>query len=103
MKNEIRLALLSLAAAAAPAFAQNVVPQCGPANFDKARNVFTVIKPAAAEFVRGQIAEALAMTVDEAVPYFSAVNKIHDRLKILQQVGLGYIALGQQALALSNH
>jgi excinuclease ABC subunit A len=48
------------------------------------------------------IAEVLAMTVDEAVPYFSAVNRIHDRLKILQQVGLGYIALGQQATTLSG-
>jgi len=48
------------------------------------------------------IAEVLAMTVDEAVPYFSAVNKIRDRLKILQQVGLGYIALGQQATTLSG-
>ena len=48
------------------------------------------------------IAEVLAMTVDEAVPYFSAVNKIHDRLKILQQVGLGYISLGQQATTLSG-
>jgi len=42
------------------------------------------------------------MTVDEAVPYFSAVSRIHDRLKILQQVGLGYIALGQQATTLSG-
>ena len=48
------------------------------------------------------IAEVLAMTVDEAVPYFSAVMRIHDRLKILQQVGLGYIALGQQATTLSG-
>jgi excinuclease ABC subunit A len=48
------------------------------------------------------IAEVLAMTVDEAVPYFSVVNRIHDRLKILQQVGLGYVALGQQATTLSG-
>ena len=48
------------------------------------------------------IAEVLAMTVDEAVPYFSAQTRIHDRLKILQQVGLGYIALGQQATTLSG-
>ena len=48
------------------------------------------------------IAEVLAMTVDEAVPYFSAQSRIHDRLKILQQVGLGYIALGQQATTLSG-
>ncbi len=48
------------------------------------------------------IAEVLAMSVDEAVPYFSAQPRIHDRLKILQQVGLGYIALGQQATTLSG-
>jgi excinuclease ABC subunit A len=48
------------------------------------------------------IAEVLAMTVDEAVPYFSAQSRIHDRLRILQQVGLGYIALGQQATTLSG-
>jgi excinuclease ABC subunit A len=48
------------------------------------------------------IAEVLAMTVDEAIPYFSAVSRIHDRLKVLQQVGLGYIALGQQATTLSG-
>jgi len=48
------------------------------------------------------IADVLAMTVDEAVPYFSAQSRIHDRLKILQQVGLGYISLGQQATTLSG-
>jgi excinuclease ABC subunit A len=48
------------------------------------------------------IADVLAMTVDEAVPYFSAVSRLHDRLKILQQVGLGYISLGQQATTLSG-
>jgi excinuclease ABC subunit A len=48
------------------------------------------------------IADVLAMSVDEAVPYFSASTKIHDRLKILQQVGLGYVALGQQATTLSG-
>ncbi|MDE2576576.1 MAG: excinuclease ABC subunit UvrA [Rhodospirillales bacterium] len=48
------------------------------------------------------IADVLALTVDEAVPYFSAATRIYDRLKILQQVGLGYIALGQQATTLSG-
>ncbi|MBN9563163.1 MAG: excinuclease ABC subunit UvrA [Alphaproteobacteria bacterium] len=48
------------------------------------------------------IAEVLDMTVDEAMPYFSAVSRIHDRLRILQQVGLGYIRLGQQATTLSG-
>ena len=48
------------------------------------------------------IADVLAMTVDEAMPYFSAANRIRDRLQILQQVGLGYISLGQQATTLSG-
>jgi excinuclease ABC subunit A len=48
------------------------------------------------------IAEILAMTVDEAQPFFSAVNRINDRLTILQKVGLGYISLGQQATTLSG-
>ncbi len=48
------------------------------------------------------IADVLELTVDEAVAYFSASPKIHDRLKILQQVGLGYVALGQQATTLSG-
>jgi excinuclease ABC subunit A len=48
------------------------------------------------------IAEILAMTVDEAQPFFAAVNRINDRLTILQKVGLGYISLGQQATTLSG-
>ena len=48
------------------------------------------------------VADVLSMTVDEAVPFFSAVGRIHDRLSILQKVGLGYISLGQQATTLSG-
>ena len=48
------------------------------------------------------IADVLAMTVDEAVPFFSAATRINDRLTILQRVGLGYISLGQQATTLSG-
>ncbi len=48
------------------------------------------------------IADVLKMTVDEAVTYFAAAPRINDRLRILQQVGLGYIALGQPATTLSG-
>ncbi len=54
------------------------------------------------KFREKSIADVLDMTVDEAVPYFSAVNRLHDRLKILREVGLGYIRLGQQATTLSG-
>ena len=48
------------------------------------------------------VADVLSMTVDEAVPFFSAQTRINDRLTILQKVGLGYISLGQQATTLSG-
>ena len=42
MKNEIRLALLCMATAAAPAFGQDAYPRCGYTNFDQNRNAFTI-------------------------------------------------------------
>lgn len=48
------------------------------------------------------IAEVLDMTIDEAVEFFSAVPRIYNRLKTLQEVGLGYVKLGQSATTLSG-
>jgi OOP family OmpA-OmpF porin len=45
MKNEIRLALLCMAATAAPAMAQST-PQCGSSNYDQSRNSYTIMNPA---------------------------------------------------------
>ena len=42
------------------------------------------------------------MTVETAVDFFAAVPSIHNKLKALAQVGLGYIKLGQQATTLSG-
>ncbi len=48
------------------------------------------------------IAEVLEMTVDEALPFFSALPKIAARLQTLQDVGLGYVKLGQSSTTLSG-
>ena len=48
------------------------------------------------------IADVLEMTVDEALPFFSALPKIAARLQTLQDVGLGYVKLGQSSTTLSG-
>jgi excinuclease ABC subunit A len=48
------------------------------------------------------IADVLAMTVDEAVTFFRVVPHIYDPLLTLAEVGLGYIGLGQAATTLSG-
>ena len=48
------------------------------------------------------IADVLEMTVDEGCEFFKAVPVIRDKLLTLQQVGLGYIHIGQQATTLSG-
>ncbi len=48
------------------------------------------------------ISDVLNMTVDEAVEFFSAIPKIQRKVKTLQDVGLGYITLGQSATTISG-
>ncbi len=48
------------------------------------------------------IADVLEMTIEEAVEFFAAIPKIHRKLVTLQDVGLGYIRMGQAATTLSG-
>ena len=48
------------------------------------------------------ISDILDMTVDEAVPFFENIPKIYRKIKTIQDVGLGYITLGQQSTTLSG-
>lgn len=53
-------------------------------------------------FKNHNISEVLEMTVDEAFEFFSRVPQVRRKLKVLRDVGLGYIRLGQPATTLSG-
>jgi excinuclease ABC subunit A len=53
-------------------------------------------------FKARSIGEVLAMSVDLAAEYFAAHTAIHHALRLLQDVGLGYLTLGQQSPTLSG-
>jgi excinuclease ABC subunit A len=48
------------------------------------------------------IADILAMNIDKALPFFAAHPAISHPLQLLQEVGLGYLTLGQQSPTLSG-
>ncbi len=48
------------------------------------------------------ISDVLDMTVDEAVAFFQNVPYLYRKIKVLQEVGLGYVTLGQSAVTLSG-
>jgi len=48
------------------------------------------------------IYDVLSMTVEEALTFFEDIPSIYDRLKTLNEVGLGYLELGQSATTLSG-
>jgi excinuclease ABC subunit A len=48
------------------------------------------------------IAEALAMSADEALEFFKAIPQIREKVQVLCDVGLGYVKLGQSSTTLSG-
>jgi excinuclease ABC subunit A len=54
------------------------------------------------KFKKKSIYEVLKMTVEEGLTFFEDIPAVHDRLKTLSDVGLGYLELGQSANTLSG-
>ena len=54
------------------------------------------------EYKEKNIYAVLGMTIEEAVKFFDDIPWLHERLKILEEVGLGYLELGQPATTLSG-
>lgn len=54
------------------------------------------------EYHEKNIYDVLRMTVEEATKFFEDIPWLHDRLSILEEVGLGYLELGQSATTLSG-
>lgn len=54
------------------------------------------------KYKKKNISEVLELTVEEAVDYFKDIYLITDKLKVLSEVGLGYLQLGQSATTLSG-
>lgn len=54
------------------------------------------------KYKKKNIYDVLKMTIEEAVKFFEDIPWLYDRLKILEEVGLGYLELGQSATTLSG-
>ncbi len=54
------------------------------------------------KYKKKNISEVLSLTIDDAYDFFKDIYQITDKLKVLKEVGLGYVQLGQSATTLSG-
>lgn len=75
-------------------------PDCGGSRYSKEADlIHWMPKNSVTEYT---LPELMQMTVNEAIPIFSAAKKIQGNLSVLQGLGLGYLTLGEDTPALSG-
>lgn len=62
----------------------------------------TIVRPFEVRYKGKSIADVLDMTINQAVEFFSGIPTILKKIQVLQDIGLGYIKLGQPSSTLSG-
>jgi len=83
-------------------FMADIVLECEECKGKRYRDEILELKLKGNEGIRKNISEVLDMTVSEAVNFFKPFPKVVKKLKVLEDVGLGYIRVGQSATTLSG-
>ncbi|MBS1517217.1 MAG: excinuclease ABC subunit UvrA [Bacteroidetes bacterium] len=83
-------------------FMADIVLECEECGGKRYRDEILEVKIKGSDGSRKNISEVLDMTVSEAVVFFKNFPKIVKKLKVLEEVGLGYIRVGQSATTLSG-
>lgn len=78
-------------------FLSDVYMECGECNGKRYTREALEVR-----YKEKTIADVLTMTIEDAVRFFADISSIREKLSVLQDVGLGYIQLGQSATTLSG-
>jgi len=78
-------------------FMQDITTICPVCNGKRYKNEMLEVK-----FKEKSIAEVLELTIEEGIEFFKDVKLIHNKLQVLNKLGLGYLKLGQSSLTLSG-
>ncbi|HRE40038.1 MAG TPA: excinuclease ABC subunit UvrA [Ignavibacteria bacterium] len=83
-------------------FMADIILECEVCKGKRFKTDVLDVKFKGADGIQKNIADVLEMTVDEALDFFKLNQKIYNKLRVLSEVGLGYIRLGQSGATLSG-
>jgi len=83
-------------------FMADIILECEVCKGKRYKTDILSVKYQGATGIQKNISEVLDMTVDEALEFFKNNQKIYNKIRVLSEVGLGYIRLGQSGATLSG-